>query len=217
MTRQLAGRIVLVTGAPAGPGPAICRRLAAEGAWVGVNFQRDLESAKRLVDQIRSDGGRAMLVPGDVAIPAQAWAVVERIDLAWGPLDFVVEQSGAETEQESRIQNTESRVDLAESRLLPSIRLDAVDHLTRAALPALRQSPIGRIVVLGPADESLREASSRARAVIQGSEDDVQGLGLSADQTMDDVAAAVIRLALSVPPQHPTPETRHPPEVSRGR
>src|SRR5262249_2781858 len=139
--QRLAGRIVLVTGAPAGAGPAICRRLAAEGAWVAVNFRRDLEGAKRLVDQLRSDGGRAMLVPGDVALPAQAWAVLERVDLSWGPTVIVVEQSGAETDEGAKGQDPGARM---ATFFPPRVRLDAAASLVSAITSGRRQSQLGR-------------------------------------------------------------------------
>jgi NAD(P)-dependent dehydrogenase (short-subunit alcohol dehydrogenase family) len=178
---DLRGRIVLVTGAPAGAGWRITQRFAMAGAWVGVNFRRDLAGAKRLVDELRSAGGRAVLLPGDAADPAQAWAMVERLDLQWGPLDLVVEQSGSEDRSGAE-------------RWPPSLRAVAAVEIARAALPSLSHSPIGRIVLLGPATPQLPAVLECVRAHV----DPVATCALAvAPGTPVDVAAvAVYRLAL---------------------
>jgi NADP-dependent 3-hydroxy acid dehydrogenase YdfG len=185
---ELNGRIALVVDAPVGIGPAIARRLGARGAWVAVNFRRDLEGAKRLVDAIRSAGGRATLVPGDAADPAQAWAVVERIDLQWGPVDLVVVSTCLE--KESRIQNPESRNDQDETHQT-SNSIEAVGNLTTAALPALRRSELRRIVVVG-ADDSLSAAVAMARDRVGDAEIEVRAVLARPGDAAEDVAEVVI-------------------------
>lgn len=66
----LANRAGIVTGGAGGLGSAICRALAAEGAHVIVNYRRSQARAQTLVDKIRSSGGRATALQGDVTDPA---------------------------------------------------------------------------------------------------------------------------------------------------
>jgi 3-oxoacyl-[acyl-carrier protein] reductase len=148
---ELSGRIVLITGASAGAGPAIARRCATAGAWIGVNYRRDLIGAKALVDDIRSAGGRAMLLPGDIADPAGAWSVVERLDLQWGPADIVVEASGAESRAGITVWP-------------PVTNAEGALEITRWTLPGLRQNPEGLIVLIGPAATSFEESVRNVRA-----------------------------------------------------
>jgi 3-oxoacyl-[acyl-carrier protein] reductase len=80
----LQRRVVLISGATQVVGRSAARLFAAEGAWIAVNELVDLHGAKALVDAIRSDGGRAMLAPGDVRTPEGAWTVARYVEHEWG-------------------------------------------------------------------------------------------------------------------------------------
>ncbi len=58
---------VLVTGASRGIGRAIAERLAGEGYELCLNYRSSHEDAKETVRRIESAGGRAILLPFDVA------------------------------------------------------------------------------------------------------------------------------------------------------
>ncbi len=58
--------VVLVTGGSRGIGAAVCRKVAALGHTVIVNFTLNAEAAARLVDEIEAAGGKAVAVQGDV-------------------------------------------------------------------------------------------------------------------------------------------------------
>ena len=62
MTEQ----VVLVTGGSRGIGAAVCRKVAALGSTVIVNYARNGDAAARLVDEIEVAGGRAVAVQADV-------------------------------------------------------------------------------------------------------------------------------------------------------
>jgi NAD(P)-dependent dehydrogenase (short-subunit alcohol dehydrogenase family) len=64
-TTQLSERTALVTGSTAGLGAAIAKALAAHGAFVIVNG-RNSSRGEAVVDEIRSLGGRATFVDGDL-------------------------------------------------------------------------------------------------------------------------------------------------------
>lgn len=68
---------VLVTGASRGLGAAIAERLAREGCHVALNFRSGYEAAREVLERIESVGGKARLLPFDVADRAAARAAIE--------------------------------------------------------------------------------------------------------------------------------------------
>jgi NAD(P)-dependent dehydrogenase (short-subunit alcohol dehydrogenase family) len=85
---QLAGRVALVTGAGSGIGAATARLLAQHGAAVAVT-DIDGDSAGRVVDEIRTAGGRASPYVLDVA-NEDAWRdVVARVGADLGPVTIL--------------------------------------------------------------------------------------------------------------------------------
>ncbi|MEE6261638.1 SDR family NAD(P)-dependent oxidoreductase [Plantactinospora sonchi] len=85
--RRLEGKVALVTGAFGGIGAATARRLAAEGAAVGLVDVRDPSA---VVAQIESAGGRAYPLIADVADEAGWDAAVTALRDRFGPVDILV-------------------------------------------------------------------------------------------------------------------------------
>jgi NAD(P)-dependent dehydrogenase (short-subunit alcohol dehydrogenase family) len=85
---------VLVTGGARGIGAAVCRRAAALGWAVTVNYRRDAEAAEATADAVRAAGARAFVVAGDVASEDDTVAMFDRAVAALGPVTGVVANAG---------------------------------------------------------------------------------------------------------------------------
>jgi rhamnulose-1-phosphate aldolase/alcohol dehydrogenase len=93
--KELARRIVLVTGGASGIGRAAALRLAAEGAHV-VIADVDAAGARKVADEVVAavGAGRAIGLGMDVAGEASVRAAFEEAVLAYGGLDIVVSNAG---------------------------------------------------------------------------------------------------------------------------
>ncbi len=128
----LEGASALVTGAGRGIGRAIAVGLANAGARLALVARTagDLES---LAEEIRRGGGRAVALPADLRRAEECRRVVEAAARAHGGLRILVNNAGvgaahpvAETSDE-------------EWETVFGTNVGAVFHLTRAALPLLRE------------------------------------------------------------------------------
>ena len=96
---ELAGKIALVTGASRGIGRAIALELAAQGATVIVNYQKNADAAQEVVDAIATAGGQATAIQGDVSLEADANALIKAVLDAHGKLDILVNNAGTTRDQ----------------------------------------------------------------------------------------------------------------------
>ena len=87
---DVAGRVVLITGAAGGIGSGLARRMVARGARVGL-----LDLPSPALDALAAElGASACAVPADVTDPAAVEAAVERVAQAFGGLDVAVANAG---------------------------------------------------------------------------------------------------------------------------
>jgi NAD(P)-dependent dehydrogenase (short-subunit alcohol dehydrogenase family) len=91
---RLSGRIALVTGAQQGIGRAIAIALGREGAAVCVNFLDDRAAAERVAAEVKALGGKAMVVPGDVARCHDVQSMVAAAGAELGAPDILVNNAG---------------------------------------------------------------------------------------------------------------------------
>ena len=91
---KLAGKVAVVTGASKGIGAGIAKGLAAEGASVVLNYASSKEGADRVVAEIKSKGGKAVAVQGDVARAADVQRIFAESKKAFGRLDVLVNNAG---------------------------------------------------------------------------------------------------------------------------
>ncbi len=82
-------RVVVVTGASAGVGRATVRAFAEQGARIGL-IARGLDGLEAARQEVEAAGGRAMVLPADVADAAAVEAAAAAVEANFGPIDIWV-------------------------------------------------------------------------------------------------------------------------------
>jgi glucose 1-dehydrogenase len=104
----IRGKNVLVTGGSSGIGQAIAIRFAQEGANVAINYRKSAEEAKQTLDQISQNGGKHILIQGDVAKEEDVLRMVETTIAELGGLDILINNAGIQTPADSTDVTAES-------------------------------------------------------------------------------------------------------------
>jgi len=134
---DLSGQTAIVTGAGAGIGEAIARRLAAAGAGIAV-VDMDLQGAHRVADSL---GRGALAVHADVSQRADVKKAVRTILDRTGRIDILVNNAGIA----GRTAPVWEQTDEDWQRIL-AVNLTGVFNFCRAVVPHMRSRGYGRIV-----------------------------------------------------------------------
>jgi len=89
----LDGDVAVVTGGSSGIGEGLARMLAGQGAAVALAARREVE-LRRVADEIRAAGGRALAVPADVGRDEDLDRLLARVQEELGPVDVLVNAAG---------------------------------------------------------------------------------------------------------------------------
>lgn len=136
---RFTGKVAVITGASAGIGAAVARQFAREGATV-VLAARGAPGLEKLAAEIGAAGGRALAVPTDVADPKACAHLIERAVEAFGGIDVLVNNAGANRRGSIERHAPEDLAGVVQVNLVAPI------VLTRLALPHLRRRGGGSVV-----------------------------------------------------------------------
>jgi len=132
-SQKLLDKVALITGGDSGIGRAVAVLYAREGADVAIVYlseHQDAEYTKRLVE---AEGGRCLLLPGDVKDAAFCRRAAEETVKAFGGLDVLVNNAAFQ-------EHAASLEDITEERLDETLRTNVHGYfyMAKAALPYLK-------------------------------------------------------------------------------
>src|SRR4029079_3649418 len=143
MSKELNGKVALVTGGSRGIGAAIAKALADDGADVAISYAASADKADAVVKELRKKGVRAEAFRADQANTKEVEGLVEAVVKRFGRLDILVNNAGvfASGPVHDRANN------LAELERLFAVNVGGVATAVRTAAPLMPDG--GRIISIG--------------------------------------------------------------------
>jgi 3-oxoacyl-[acyl-carrier protein] reductase len=138
---ELAGRVVLVTGASTGIGAAVAKGFAGCGARVAVHYNTSAAEARAVVDEIAAAGGTAWAEQADLGTPGNAAPLVEKVAARAGALDVLINNAGFLFGRQPIADTTPDFY-----RALIELNITSVFEASQAAIPRFRRQGRGCIV-----------------------------------------------------------------------
>jgi NAD(P)-dependent dehydrogenase (short-subunit alcohol dehydrogenase family) len=171
MGNSARGEVVVITGASAGVGRATARAFALRGARLGL-FARGRAGLEAAAAEVNAAGGRALVVPLDIADAAAVDSAAARVEQALGPIDIWINNAMVSVfspVHEMRVEEYR--------RVIDATYLGYV-HGTLAALRRMRPRDRGVIVQVGSAlayrSIPLQSAYCAAKHAVQGFTDSLR-------------------------------------------
>ena len=129
---KLEGMTALVTGGDSGIGRAVCVLFAREGADVAIVYLSEDQDAEETRRAVEAEGGRALLIPGDVTDSEFCDEAVESTVREFGKLDILVNNAAFQ-------EHAKSLEDITDEQLERTFRTNIFGdfYMARAALPHL--------------------------------------------------------------------------------
>ncbi len=140
MTKQLEGKVAIVTGASRGIGKATALALATEGAAVVVNYASSSGAADAVVAEIQAMGGQAIAVKADVSKEPEVEEMFATAIAQFSRVDVLVNNAGITRD------TLLLRMKLEDWQAVIDLNLTGVFLCTRAASKIMLKQKSGRII-----------------------------------------------------------------------
>lgn len=127
---RLAGKVALITGGDSGIGRAVAIAYAREGADLALSWLNETEDAANTAELVREAGRDCLSIPGDIAEPDHCRKIVADVVERFGRIDILVNNAAHQT-----LFDSIEEIEDDEWRRTFAVNIDAIFHLTKAAVP----------------------------------------------------------------------------------
>jgi len=160
-------KTVLITGASRGIGRAIAKAFARDGYAVAINFNKSLEAAKVLEEEIVSNSGVAKIFQADVSDASQVEQMHRKVVETMGDVDVLVNNAGIAPKQ--GLFTDFSEVDM---KTVFETDIFGMMNCARVIIPGMVRKKYGKIInissVWGICGGSCEVLYSSAKAAVNG-------------------------------------------------
>jgi NADP-dependent 3-hydroxy acid dehydrogenase YdfG len=139
MSNNIAGKVVVITGASSGLGEATTRLLSAQGASVALGARR-VDRLKSLVDELTKGGGKALAVATDVTNSDQVKQLVDAAVQTFGRIDVMINNAGLMPHSPLE------RLKIDDWNRTIDVNIKGVLYGIAAALPYMKEQKAGHII-----------------------------------------------------------------------
>jgi NAD(P)-dependent dehydrogenase (short-subunit alcohol dehydrogenase family) len=108
---RLKDKVALVTGGDSGIGRAVCVLFAREGAKLAIVYKEEERDARDTDSLVQAEGGKVLLIRGDVGAKGFCEDAVQRTVREFGRLDVLVNNAAEQHESEDLAQISEEQVE----------------------------------------------------------------------------------------------------------
>jgi glucose 1-dehydrogenase len=154
---KLKGQSALVTGANSGIGLAVAKALAMDGANVVVNYVTNPEAAQAVADDIKANGGNAIILQADVSKEDQVQSMFQAMYAAFGTIDILVNNAGLQKDapfQDMTLLQWQTVIDINLTGQFLCAREAAREFIRRGVVPE-RSVAAGKIICMSSVHEVI--------------------------------------------------------------
>jgi NAD(P)-dependent dehydrogenase (short-subunit alcohol dehydrogenase family) len=159
---QLQGKAALVTGGTRGIGAATAIAFAKEGADVAISARHNDDDAQCTKREIEALGRRCEIITADCGVAADCTRLVTDAAAKLGRLDVLVHAAGG------AVPGGLLEVTPEEWNAAFDVHVHAVYHLSRAAVPHIRQAKEGAIILISSTAGKLGVMGALAYQAVKG-------------------------------------------------
>jgi NADP-dependent 3-hydroxy acid dehydrogenase YdfG len=141
MTDNIAGKVIVITGASSGMGEAAARHLAAKGARVVLGARRS-DRIEALTAEVTAAGGQATAVVTDVTKREDVQRLVDTAVATYGRVDVLINNAGLMP------LSPMDRLKVDEWDRMIDVNLKGVLYGIAAALPHMQEQKSGHVINL---------------------------------------------------------------------
>ncbi len=139
MNNNIAGKVVVITGASSGLGEATARFLSAQGASVVLGARR-IDRLQLLADELIGSGGKALAIATDVTHFDQVKRLVDAAVQTYARIDVMINNAGLMPSSPLE------RLKIDDWNRMIDVNIKGVLYGIAAALPYMKQQKAGHII-----------------------------------------------------------------------